>query len=459
MPTIAWDMAYILSFSDIIPNIGGSGPKIGIIRAMRRILDRLKAGMGEFWYHSLSLFLACRAADAMNLAAGLWFVPRFVSPADLGAVMPLTSFATFAAMPVFAFAMAVMKETADLRGRGEAGRLKSLLRGVFAAVAVLSAIALAASAAILPRYMAKVRVDDSAAGFLVVAAALMGCVAPVYTDSMQALKRFGALGATEVAAAAARLATMAVAMPARALAGYFAGNLVQPLVRVLGSVVAVRRELAVPAESFWTGPDTRRLARNFLLILAYLTLPMLVSLQEQTAVRDLADLDSAGYYMATRLADFLNYLTLPVLLVMFPYSANAARDGRPTRPLVMRCWAAAAVGAAALCVLYSIWGATFISWMPNGEKYVGYAELLPAMLAINALNVCQTFYTNSEVAAGRFGFLAWFAPMNLAFSAFWALVVFAPSAGLDGILPVFLAGAALRFALSVRACLRERSAT
>ena len=111
--------------------------------------------MGTFLRHSALLFLALRAGDLVNLAAGLWFVPKFVSPGDIGAVLPLTSFATFAALPVFAFAMTMMRESAVLSAHGERGRLKSLLAGVFAAVAVGTAVVLAATAWLVPRFAAR----------------------------------------------------------------------------------------------------------------------------------------------------------------------------------------------------------------------------------------------------------------------------------------------------------------
>lgn len=68
--------------------------------------------MKNLWRNSLLLFCALRASDLINLVGGLYFVPRFVSPTDLGAILPVTSFATFLAIPRFdfdAFAAAIVK--------------------------------------------------------------------------------------------------------------------------------------------------------------------------------------------------------------------------------------------------------------------------------------------------------------------------------------------------------------
>ena len=67
--------------------------------------------MDGFAKSALLVFLALRAGDLVSAAAGMWFVPRYVSPEDIGAVLPVTSFATFLSLPVFAFAMTVMKES------------------------------------------------------------------------------------------------------------------------------------------------------------------------------------------------------------------------------------------------------------------------------------------------------------------------------------------------------------
>ena len=74
--------------------------------------------MEGFARSAVLLFLALRVGDIVSVAAGMWFVPRYVSPEDIGAVLPVTSFATFLSLPVFAFAMTVMKESACLSADG-----------------------------------------------------------------------------------------------------------------------------------------------------------------------------------------------------------------------------------------------------------------------------------------------------------------------------------------------------
>ena len=379
--------------------------------------------MTGFVRHSILLFFALRLGDAVNLAAGLWFVPRYVSPEDIGAVLPVTSFATFLSLPVFAFAMTVMKESACLSARGARGQVKTLLGGVFAAVAVVLALVLAAAAVAMPRFLSAMRVSDFSVGYLVVAAAFLGCVAPVYTDALQALRRFRTLGAVEIAGAGVRFAVMALVMPVRALAGYFAGQAALPAFRMAASVLALRRDLAVRAEPFWDRAAVRRIAGMFLAVLVYQATPMFAALVEQSVLRTACPaMDSAGYYMVSRFSDFLHYLTFPLLLVLFPYTAAAAQKGTSTRPFVVRCSAVALGAAAAMAGIYILWGGRLLSLMPHGADYLAYAGYMPWLTLFTALTACQVFYTNAEVSAGRFGFLAWLVPLHLLYPAALRLV-------------------------------------
>ena len=406
------------------------------------------------------LFLALRAGDIVGLAAGMWFVPRYVSPEDIGAVLPVTSFATFLSLPAFAFAMTVMKESACLAAAGDRGRVKSLLRGVFAAAAAMVAAVLAAAALVAPRFLEAMRVSEASVGFLVVSAAFLGCVAPVFTDALQSLKKFRALAAVELGGAVARFLTMLATMPFRALAGYFAGQAVLPAFRMAASVLALRRELSVPAVPFWNRETARRVTLAFAAVAAYQAFPMAAALVEQSVLRTaLPSADSAGYYMASRFPDFLHYLSYPLLLVMFPYTAEAAQQGRDTRPYVLRCAAATLVAATALAAALALFGKELLALMPHGADYAAYARLMPYLVLVAAMTTCQVFHTNAEVSAGRFGFLAWLAPLHVAYPAVLCL---AASRGLissiDDLLAWFCAASALRFAFSAFSLRRRRAA-
>ena len=374
----------------------------------------------NFAAHALWVFLALRLADAVNVASGMWFVPKYVSSEDIGAVLPLSTFATFLSFPLFAFAMTAMKESAVLSAAGEKGRLKSLLSGVFTAAGAAVVLGLFAAAFLMPRFMGLIGISGGGAGFAVVAAAFLGCVAPVYTDVLQATKRFRALGLIEIGASAVRFAVMAALMPIRALLGYFSGQAAQPISRIFLSLFALRRELKVKSESYWNRGNLKRFSALFSLILVYQAVPMAVALLEQYVIRtSMSARDSAGYYMASRFSDFLFYLTFPLLIVSFPYTALSS-ERRSRMKYVLSCSAITLAVALLAAALYGFCGPRLLALMPNGAEYAQYAYLMPHLTLAAALTSVQVFATNAEVSVGDFRFFKWFIPLHAVYAAAFA---------------------------------------
>ena len=372
--------------------------------------------MKKFAKDTLLLFLALRAGDIIGLCAGMWFVPKYVSAEEIGAVLPLTSFATFVSLPVFALAMTVMKETACLAADGEKGKIKTLLGGIFAVTGIAAVTVLAIAALAMAKFAKLVKIEDANAGFLVVAAAFLGCVAPVWTDALQSLKRFRQLAFIEVAGSAARFATMLVAMPVKALAGFFLAQASLPAFRMAFGMIALRKDLTEKAEPFWNKDAAKRMSRAFIAILAYQAVPMAVTAAEHFLLRtSLPSFDSAAFYMISRFSDFLYCLTYPMLLVMFPYTAMAAKRGESTGPYVIRCSAATILAASLMAGIYFFFGKELLSLLPNGGNYAQYAPYMPLLVLATSLTSCQVFFSNAEVSAGRFGFLRWLIPLHIVY--------------------------------------------
>lgn len=148
---------------------------------------------------------------------------------------------------------------------------------------------------------------------------------------------------------------------------------------------------------------------------------------------------------------------MPILLVMFPYTAGAASRGEPTKPYVVKSSLAVLIAAAAMALVYLFAGTRLLSLMPNGENYTAYAWLMPVLTMTGALTSCQVFHTNSEVSAGRFGFLGWFLPLHIVYAA---LLVSADSSGmissLTGITVCLSAASVARFLFAAAHLCRRR---
>ena len=153
---------------------------------MRKLFDKLHARLGDFWWYSLMLFCACRAADLLNAFVGLWLVPKYVDPSELGAVMPLTNFANFLALPAAAFANTFRNEVSRLSIGKEFGKLKTLMRGVFAATAVFLFIAIIVARFTFPLFLERIRIVEGSLGLVIMAASFVSTVAPIYSNALQA---------------------------------------------------------------------------------------------------------------------------------------------------------------------------------------------------------------------------------------------------------------------------------
>ena len=382
-----------------------------------RIWERLRAKLGDFWFYSLMIFCACRVADAMNVFVGLWLVPKYVEPAELGAVMPLTQFASFLALPAAILATTFMKEVNTLATRGEYGKMKTLIRGVFIGVGVALVLSVLVSKLALPLFLERIRVANGSLGFVIIASAFIGCASPVYVNALQALKRFKAISLMNVVGAPLRLVTMLVAMPFRPLTGYFVGQAATPAFNMVASVFLLRRELAVKAAPYWNRRAVAKVSAFMFGLLVYQGMGAVAGLVEQTILRQrLPELDSAAYYMVTRFSEITCFLSGTLLTIMFPYTAELAAQGKDTRPLVVKSSVAMLLFSSALALGFWLFGKPLLKMLPNGELYAQYFWAIPWMIGIATLQSFQGFHTNTEISAGRFGFLKWWVPVHAAYA-------------------------------------------
>ena len=205
------------------------------------MLAKLHARLGDFWWYSLMLFCACRAADLLNAFVGLWLVPKYVDPSELGAVMPLTQFANFLAIPVAAFANTFRNELTRLSILKEFGKLKTLMRGVFIATSIFLFLAIFVARFVLPSFLERIRIIEGSLGIVIISASFVSAVAPIYANAIQALKKFKTASIINLFCAPVRLIAMLIAIPFRAITGYFVGQASVPVFSIAASVIALRK--------------------------------------------------------------------------------------------------------------------------------------------------------------------------------------------------------------------------
>ena len=385
---------------------------------MKRLARSLHQKLGDFWWYSLMIFCACRAADLLNAFVGLWLVPKYIGPSELGAVAPLANFAAFLAIPAGVFANTFRNEVSRLSVAGEFGKLKTLVRSVFAASAVLLVLALAAAKFILPHFLERIRVAEGSLGFVVIASAFLAAASPVYSNAVQALKKFKLQSAIQVFGAPVRLVAMLAAMPFRALTGYFVGQAAVPAFSIAASVFGLRKEFAVRAEPYWDRPAVRRFASLFAIFAAYALSGGFPGLVEPTVIRQrLPELDSAGYYMATRFSEIAAYLYCAMSFAFFPFAAELAAKGKGAAKLIFKATGVNIAFCSLLALALVLAGGRILALLPHGGEYSAYWWAAPWLVALTAAASFQDMYFTSEFAAGRFGFLKWAIPVNIAYPA------------------------------------------
>lgn len=381
-----------------------------------KIIESIHRRLGDMWWYTVLQFVAARCGDFINAFIGLWLVPKYVGLNELGAVLPLAGFATFLAFPVSVFSTALSKQVNVLSIHGEWGRLKTMLRGVFLVAGLSLVVLIIVVPLILPHVLERVRVASGLLGVVIIASALVGTVAPIYQNSLQAMKRFKTVTWISLFCAPIRLVTMLCAMPFRALTGYFVGQASAPTFQILASLFSLRKELstAVKPEPFWT----KEVCVSFLSYMAKISLSLsvvsLVGFIEPLIIRQrLPEIDSAAYYMISRFAEIGSYLGLTLSTIVFPYVSEESEIGMSGNRLIMKAMLGA-VAFGLLCAAgFSVVGRWAFGFLPGGENYAQYVPELVALTVILALNVAVLCFTSGETAANRFVWLKWFMPVNL----------------------------------------------
>ena len=395
----------------------------GIISSMRQLLQKLHTRIGDFWWYSLMLFVACRAADLLNAFVGLWLVPKYVNPSELGAVLPLTQFANFLAIPITAFACAFRNEVSRLAVSKEFGKLKTLMRGVFIAAAIFLFVAIVVARFTMPLLLERIRIVEGSLGIIIIATSFVGNILPIYANALQALKKFREQSIINVVSAPIRLIVMLITMPFRAITGYFAGQASVPAFNIAASVFSLRKEFSAKAEPYWSQETIRKFSVLFAIFLTSGASGSFCALVESTIIRQrLPDLDSAAYYMATRFSEIAGFLYCAIVFTIFPFTADLAARGKDIRPLLLKTTIATISFGAVVAMPFLFFGRAILSFLPNGDMYAAYWWAIPWMIGISTLSSIFGIYNMAKVSANSFSYMKWVISFQILYTALLLIV-------------------------------------
>ena len=403
-------------------------------------IQKLKTRFGDFWWWSLVIFLACRSGDLIQAFAGLWLVPKMVGEAELGAALPLIQISSVFALPLAILTAPFSRWLSIYSVRGELGKIKRLLSLAFWGVAIAFIIALALARFILPAFFERLRVAEGSLGTLLIVAGLAGPLASVFTSALQGLRRFGAITLSNIAGSPLRLLVLLIAMPFRPLSGYVLGQITPHATLIAIALTSLRRHLGRAVKVVKLGKSDVAAMLRYTWPIAINTLACSICGTWQALLirQRLPEVESAAFYIISRLAETSSYAGISISLVLFPLVAEAHESGdrQGENALLRRIVAGTFIPGAAITIFFAFFGRHILGLVDLWSPYVYAAPLMTLLTLRTTLNAACGVCASYEIAAGRFAYLLFYLPMMIFETA--ALVLLTGYEALEPFMPQFV---------------------
>lgn len=378
-----------------------------------------RAPLRAFLKATLLLFVATRLADAVHAVCGLWVVPRWIPPAELGAILPMLGFGAAVAVPFGVFLTVFVRSYARFMARGELRRARQIGRWALGLSLLLAVLTPLAAWPLLPWLFRILRTAPSAAGALAALYGLVMAFLPVAASALQARKRFGAMAAANLAGAPLRLAALLLLLPVLGMTGYFLGQLTPALVTLLFALWVLGRERREPcpetpvaAEPLGRA-DLREMCRYGLRILVGNGVGALGTFAVALLIRArMTDEASGAYYLLTRFAEIAAYCTTGVTAVLFPFAVEAHAAGRSWARTGAFAALAVLLGSLLLAGLFLLLLPPLFRLLPAYAPYVGAAPWGAYLTAVTGLNMALSVWFTRCSAENDFGYLRYTVPLT-----------------------------------------------
>ena len=401
---------------------------------MHKLLDRLHAKLGDLWWYSLMIFVACRSGDVIQAFIGLWLVPKYVGQEELGAVLPLQQLSGLFAVPLAILATVFAKYVNTYATRGEYGKVKSFIRDVLLATCGVFLVCIGAAYLVIPHFYERLNVQAGMLTVLVLAAGFATNIASIFTAALQGLKMFKTMTVQNLISAPIRLVTLLVAMPFRALSGYILGQTTPPASCSLLAALSLHRRLrAIPLDTTWR-KDLPEIWRYLLPVAVYMGFAAIFAAISTTVYRQrLPEVESAAYYLLTRFAEIAGYAGVSMVTILIPLASEAHEKGEDASRLLRQTLYGVSVSTVLLAIVFIPTGRHLLMLSDVWEKYVPYAGLLPWMTGITGGAMIITSFVLYDMACRRFAAAYYVVLINMLWIAF--IVCFTGYDFFRGLLP------------------------
>ena len=392
------------------------------------MLCALTQKLSPVWRMTLLVFLALRAADLVNAFIGIWLVPRYIPADQLGAVLPLTQAASFLALPLSILLIPYTKLLNLHSERGEHGQARALLRDAALLTGGAFLLILAVTPFLLERIFRAFQIENGRLAMAIVLSAVLGTLAPVFTETLRAEKRFALISLATIVAAPLRLLIMCITLPLRGLTGYFIGQASTP---VFQSVVAladfVRRHRGIRPAPYWQAD--RRVFFAYALPLAAIGIANNVrGMAEMMLMALIPSAESAAYYQMTRFTELGTYIGATIAFVLFPYFTGDHARGRATAPLLRQSMLLTGLAGLGVALLLTPGGPLLFRSVGFLRDYTVSASAFGMLALIAALRAVVVCFTTHELACGRFRYIRYYAALCLVEAALAWLLARGPAA-------------------------------
>lgn len=375
-----------------------------MIKKLTRKIFCLRSKLGEFWWYSLMLFLACRLADLLNAFVGLWLVPKYVGNEELGAVIPLQQLANFFSIPLAVIACVFTKYINTYASKKEYGKVKSFIRDTLLISSLIFLLCIILAHILLPHIYTRLKILPGALSILILLSGFIGNISQLFCSVLQGLKKFGTLTAINIVSAPVRLISLVIAMPIRALSGYVLGQTTPPLTASIIAAETIRRELKkIPSDSSWRR-DLGKILKYLIPIGINMSIGALFATITTTIYRQrLPEIESAAYYLLTRFAEIAGYIGSAMLIVLVPLASEAYEKGEEKTSVLSHAISGTLISTLFLSLIYKFCGGHIFSAVQTWSIYKDYVTLLPWITVTFGLGTIIGTTISYEMACRRFG--------------------------------------------------------
>lgn len=369
------------------------------------MLKNIKNKIGDLWWYSAILFFASRSGDLIQAFIGIWLVPKFVGPKELGAIMPIQQLSGLLTVPITAVTIVFAKFVNSYATRGEYGKVKSFIRDTAISSVIIFLFCMATAYLILPQFYSRLNITSGALTILILASGFIGNISQLYTSALQGLKKFNILTAISFIGAPIRLITLIVFMPFRALSGFVLGQTTPAATSSIVAAFSIRREFyAVKTDTTWR-QDIPAIVKYLIPICAFLAFTTLSGTIYNTIYRQrLPEIESAAYYMLSRLAEIANYVGTTMIVVLFPLASEAHEMKREKPSILRHTIFATAITTGLLAIIFAFSGHFIFSLSKIWSVYLPYSYLLPWTTIIFGTSSIIGSVISYEIACRRFCF-------------------------------------------------------